>query len=252
MSTAKRAQTRKSGTKLVGLAACAATCIALYGCGSSSKTKTVTVAHSTVTQNKTTASTTTPLVTTATRSSAPLPRLRSPIHCGHGVTSDAYCRFALATATTFRRLWDEGGVPQSGFRVRTTPQICIGYADNSWICHTPRNRTQGGSFVYTAFVFAGPGHRASQPSQSSSSVAASPPTGNAKSFSGNGAANIGTVNVPSASTIHWTNDGALFQVLDFGINSQGHGGTSALAAGKYPNVEVNALGNWTLKIIPNS
>jgi hypothetical protein len=71
-----------------------------------------------------------------------------------------------------------------------------------------------------------------------------------RSFSGNGGENLGTIHVSQNSTVRWTNDGALFQILAFGINSQGHSGTSALSSGSYPNVEVNALGNWTIQILP--
>jgi hypothetical protein len=75
-----------------------------------------------------------------------------------------------------------------------------------------------------------------------------------QSFSGNGAKRLGTVTVNADSTVNWTNDGDIFQVFDnqsgFGINSQGHSGTSAVAAGTYTNVQVNAIGNWTLKISP--
>ena len=36
----------------------------------------------------------------------------------------------------------------------------------------------------------------------------------------------------------------------FGIVSQAHSGTSDLSAGSYTSVQVNAIGNWTLSIIP--
>jgi hypothetical protein len=74
-----------------------------------------------------------------------------------------------------------------------------------------------------------------------------------RSFSGNGSKNLGTITVNHDSTVRWTNDGDLFQVFDdnfgFGINSQGGSGESALPAGTYSNVSVNAAGNWTLRIV---
>jgi hypothetical protein len=74
------------------------------------------------------------------------------------------------------------------------------------------------------------------------------------SFSGNGGKNIGTFHVSSASTVHWTCDGQVFQILDvndgFTINSQGSSGTSQLQPGTYHNVDVNAIGNWTMQIVP--
>lgn len=77
-----------------------------------------------------------------------------------------------------------------------------------------------------------------------------------RSFSGNGGENIGTLHVPQNSTIKWTNDGSLFTVNIvngggvYSINSQGSSGTSVLPAGTYPNVGVNAIGNWTIQILP--
>lgn len=48
--------------------------------------------------------------------------------------------------------------------------------------------------------------------------------------------------------------GDLFQIFDeefgIGVNSQGHSGDTVLAPGTYESVEVNALGNWTIKIRP--
>jgi hypothetical protein len=79
-------------------------------------------------------------------------------------------------------------------------------------------------------------------------------SGNGRSFSGNGGETLGTIHVSTDSTIHWTNDGGLFSATDssYGlyVNSQGHSGTSALPAGTYTGVTVNAVGNWTLQIVP--
>lgn len=57
------------------------------------------------------------------------------------------------------------------------------------------------------------------------------------------------------STLTWTNDGDLFSVMSdlsggkyLGISSQAHSGDSAVSAGTYNNVDVNAIGNWTIKI----
>jgi curli biogenesis system outer membrane secretion channel CsgG len=90
---------------------------------------------------------------------------------------------------------------------------------------------------------------------STATVTSTPSASN--SFSGNGGKNLGTITVNADSTVHWTNDGGLFQVFDsdaglgLTINSQGHSGTSALSAGTYHNVVVNADGNWTLQIVPS-
>jgi hypothetical protein len=74
------------------------------------------------------------------------------------------------------------------------------------------------------------------------------------SWSGNGGEHIGTINVPQDSEIQWTNDGSIFQVFDNEngpeVNSQASSGQSAISAGTYHGFEVNAVGNWTIKIVP--
>jgi hypothetical protein len=78
--------------------------------------------------------------------------------------------------------------------------------------------------------------------------------GSGKSFSGNGGKNLGTITVARDSVLKWTNDGDIFQMWDddfgFNVNSQGHSGDTALSAGTYKNVTVNAIGNWTIQIVP--
>jgi hypothetical protein len=76
------------------------------------------------------------------------------------------------------------------------------------------------------------------------------------SFSGNGGENLGTLHIATDSTIHWTDDGGLFAFTDSGdgifVNSQGSNGVSQVSAGTYHGVSVNAAGNWTIQIVPNS
>ena len=71
------------------------------------------------------------------------------------------------------------------------------------------------------------------------------------SYSGNGGRNLGTITVSSSSTLRWTNDGAI-QINDDGggiaVNSEAHGGTTAVEPGTYKNVSVNATGKWTITI----
>jgi hypothetical protein len=74
-----------------------------------------------------------------------------------------------------------------------------------------------------------------------------------RSFSGNGRKNLGTVRVPEDLTLRWTCDGGVFQISADGglfVNSQASSGTSAVAAGTYRDVVVNAIGNWTITIKP--
>jgi hypothetical protein len=92
-------------------------------------------------------------------------------------------------------------------------------------------------------------HTAAPPPQPVST----PPSGGGQlSFSGNGGKSLGTIVVPASATLHWTNDGGLFQIWDddFGIsvNSQGHSGTTAVDGGTYHHVYVNADGDWTITI----
>jgi hypothetical protein len=73
------------------------------------------------------------------------------------------------------------------------------------------------------------------------------------SFSGNGRKNLGTVRVPEDLTLRWTCDGGVFQIVADGglfVNSHRSSGKSAVAAGTYHNVVVNAIGNWTITIKP--
>jgi hypothetical protein len=84
-------------------------------------------------------------------------------------------------------------------------------------------------------------------------VTAPPEPAAGLSWSGNGGENIGTVHVPQDSVIQWTDDGGLFAILDdenaVEVNSEGHSGTSAISAGTYHHFQVNADGNWTIKIL---
>lgn len=73
-------------------------------------------------------------------------------------------------------------------------------------------------------------------------------------FSGNGAKNLGTIRVSGDSILKWTNDGDIFIVADAGygifVNSSAHSGDTVVDAGTYRRVEVNAIGNWTIAIVP--
>ncbi len=78
------------------------------------------------------------------------------------------------------------------------------------------------------------------------------PRSSARRFSGNGGKTLPPVTVYRDSTLSWANDGAIFQIYtDTGVpvNSQSHSGNTFLAAGTY-TLQVNAVGNWTIKIAP--
>ncbi len=76
------------------------------------------------------------------------------------------------------------------------------------------------------------------------------------SFSGNGGETLPAFAVSHDSTLRWTCDGDIFQIFDLNtsdldgieVNSQAHSGSSAVSAGHYSKIEVNAIGNWTIAI----
>jgi hypothetical protein len=77
--------------------------------------------------------------------------------------------------------------------------------------------------------------------------------GSTQSYEGDGGKNLGTIDVSSESTLEWTNDGSVFQIFtseDVPVNSQAHSGTTVLEAGTYKKFQVNAVGSWTIKIVP--
>lgn len=84
-------------------------------------------------------------------------------------------------------------------------------------------------------------------------AASTKPESNVQSFSGNGGKNLGAITVENESTLEWTNDGILFQIYtneNLPVNSTAHNGSTVLEAGKYTKFDINAVGNWTIKIVP--
>ena len=85
-------------------------------------------------------------------------------------------------------------------------------------------------------------------------TAAVPASSGSVSYSGNGEENLGTINVSSSSTLHWTNDGSAIEIKDdsngIAVNSEDKNGTTAVEPGTYKDVFVNATGNWTITIQP--
>ncbi len=80
-------------------------------------------------------------------------------------------------------------------------------------------------------------------------VKAAPPA--ARTFSGNGGETLAPITLPSATTLAWINDGALFQIFDAGgvpVNSRAHSGQTFIAAGKHA-FQINAVGSWTVKLM---
>jgi hypothetical protein len=61
--------------------------------------------------------------------------------------------------------------------------------------------------------------------------------------------------VTAPSTLYWTNSGSFFQILSSGgycsegaVASQAHRGTSYYPAGRYQDLRVAAIGDWTITI----
>jgi hypothetical protein len=74
-----------------------------------------------------------------------------------------------------------------------------------------------------------------------------------RSFSGRNGRSIGTLRVPSRSTIEWTNKGDVFTVLSerqIHVSSNKSSGRATLERGTYSEFRVAALGSWTLRIVP--
>jgi hypothetical protein len=75
-------------------------------------------------------------------------------------------------------------------------------------------------------------------------------------YSGTGVKELGVVRIPKDSTIHWTNDGQLFQIIPASIhvqspvNSMAHSGEAPIGRGAYHGFLVNAVGHWTISIVP--
>ena len=62
--------------------------------------------------------------------------------------------------------------------------------------------------------------------------------------------------IPKDSTIHWTNDGTLFQIIPASVhvqspvNSTDHSGEAPIKKGAYHGFLINAIGHWTVQIVP--
>jgi hypothetical protein len=81
--------------------------------------------------------------------------------------------------------------------------------------------------------------------------------GNGNTFSGNGSQNLGTINVPSDSTLYWECDSCSSMDISSQTNSDGNSisvsstatsGQSPISAGTYDNVQVTADAAFTIAI----
>jgi hypothetical protein len=74
-------------------------------------------------------------------------------------------------------------------------------------------------------------------------------------FSGHGVKALPAFRVPAPSTMFWTNSGSFFQISSDGgycndgaVTSAAHRGTTYIPSGRYVQLRVRAIGNWTITI----
>jgi hypothetical protein len=102
--------------------------------------------------------------------------------------------------------------------------------------------------------------RTPQPAASAASAQPSGPTGGGgegNTFTGSGSRNLGTITVPSDSTLYWECDGCSSFDVSSQTNSDGNSisvssnassGQSPVSAGTYDSVQVNADADFTIAI----
>jgi len=80
-------------------------------------------------------------------------------------------------------------------------------------------------------------------------------SGRVITLKGHGPQALPVVRVPAASTMYWTNSGSYFEITSQGgycydgaVTSEEHRGTSYIPAGRYQDLSVQAIGNWTITI----
>jgi hypothetical protein len=91
------------------------------------------------------------------------------------------------------------------------------------------------------------------PEPSHTVASASSPT----TFSGNGPKHIGTIVTPHVTAIHWHASGGYLYIANvpesvdhLEFSEKGTSGTTAIAKGTYPNLEVIATGEWGFTLAP--
>jgi hypothetical protein len=76
--------------------------------------------------------------------------------------------------------------------------------------------------------------------------------GKTRVFRGNGGTRLGTIALKGSAVLRWTNDGGVFQLFTSDgvpVNSQAPHGSKEVS-GSLRRLQVNALGNWTIRITP--
>ena len=74
-------------------------------------------------------------------------------------------------------------------------------------------------------------------------------------FRGHGATSLPNFSIRSGSTMSWANSGSFFQISSHGgycndgaVASQAHRGTSYIPPGRYSDMSVAAIGDWTITV----
>lgn len=74
-------------------------------------------------------------------------------------------------------------------------------------------------------------------------------------FRGHGVSALPLLRVAAPSTLFWTNSGSFFQISDSGgycndgsVTSSAHRGTTYIPPGRYTELRVRAIGDWTITI----
>ncbi len=151
-----------------------------------------------------------------------------------------------------------------GLAANGTPKAKTVTAPAQTIVHTVAGPTKTIAHVRTV---AGPTRtqtatvtRAVQAAAPVASARPSGPTGgggNENTFNGNGSQNLGTITVPSDSTLYWQCDSCSSMDISSQTNSDGNSisvsssatsGQSPVSAGTYDNVQVTADGAFTIAI----
>jgi hypothetical protein len=78
-------------------------------------------------------------------------------------------------------------------------------------------------------------------------------------FKGHGPKALPHFKLAAPSTVYWTNSGSYFQIMSSGgycyegaVTSEAHRGTSYISAGRYQDLSVAAIGDWTITIRPGA
>ncbi len=188
--------------------------------------------------------------------------------CGGGLITDGSCVAAGNLVRVFTSATYGAYGPQKQTAAVQGDLVDLATNGNSWVCVLQKPevwhcQSEVNSQVWVTFLTQTGSHvstTAAPPAKTvtATTTAPAPTRVSSSSFSGNGTKSLGTINVPTASTIEWTCSGcSAFGVSnnpsDSGaiiIDSNAASGSSAVDAGTYHDVQVIPDGNWTIKIVP--